>query len=234
MLLYEVPSSSVIELTAYIGTQKLVFSTEATIGFDKKTHRLLAKTSKGLPYLITKPIQKDGTLVSFPSENVVYQLISIDPVTKQPTRWFPITVKQIRLPDNTTWHMFISDKEGKPCNRRERYRLFLGFTGVAQIGLAKSMFQVQIRDISSTGISFIVEKSALEDKGCEPQLRSLATLAFDDKNSGLKFRLVSIIVRKQEIKGGRILFGCKFPEESQNVSRYINSQQLKRLQERNS
>lgn len=231
MLLSEIQAESSIELNVIIGTQKLVFQ-EKTISFnleDKKLQKELNKITKGYPYIVTPAITKDGKVVGFPTSGVIYQLLVVNKADSKLYLWPNVTVKQIRLPDQPPYHFFISNMSSKEYNRRQRYRLWLGVSGVATVGLNRTAVDVTIKDISSTGVGFIIPNRLIEENDLNFAPQSLVVLTFFDEASGSNFRLTCIVIRHDPVDEVRSIVGCKFAEENRAIAQFITDRQRERL-----
>lgn len=233
MLLNEVTPDSSIELHAIIGNQTLTFK-EKTIAFqleDKKLLKELNKLTKGYPYIVTPAIKKEGKVIGFPTSGVIYQLLVVNQTDNKLYIWPNVVVKQIKLPDQPPYHFFISNMSSKEYNRRARFRLWMGVSGVATIGLNRTPVDVTIKDISSTGVAFIVPNKTLEEKELSLSPQSLVVLTFFDEASGSNFRLTCIVIRQNPADEHRTVFGCKFAEENRAIAQFITDRQRERLRD---
>lgn len=232
MVLSDISPGSSVELTAIIGSQKLVFKTE-TLGFsndDKKLNRLLHKATGGFPYMVVPALTQNDKVIGFPTSGVVYQLIVVNKSDNKVYQWHTISIRQIKLPDQPPLHFFMSNRSGKEYNRREHYRLWLGCDGIANIGLHKTTFDVQVKDISATGVSFIIRDSLLTEKNIQVHEKDVVVLTFFDEASGSNFRLSALIVRGVKVDELRTLYGCKFAEENRLVGQFVTKRQRENLQ----
>ena len=233
MLLNEVSPDSGIELHAIIGNQTLTFK-EKTIAFhldDKKLLKELNRLTKGYPFVVTPAIKKDDKVVGFPTSGVIYQLLIVNQADNKLYMWPNVVVKQIKLPDQPAYHFFISNMSSKEYNRRARYRLWLGVSGIATIGLNRTPVDVTIKDISSTGVGFIIPNKILEEKQLTLPPQSLVVLTFFDEASGSNFRLTCIVVRQTPADEFRTVIGCKFAEENRAIAQFIADRQRERLRD---
>lgn len=231
MLLSAIQAESSIELNVIIGTQKLVFQ-EKTVAFnleDKKLQKELNKITKGYPFIVTPAITKDEKVVGFPTSGVVYQLLVVNKVDNKLYIWPNVTVKQIRLPNQPPYHFFISNLSAKEYNRRSRYRLWMGVSGVATIGLNRTAIDVTIKDISSIGVGFIVPNRLIEENDLSFTPQSLIVLTFFDEESGSNFRLTCIVIRSEAVDAARTIVGCKFAEENRAIAQFVTDRQRERL-----
>lgn len=233
MFLNELPPGSNVELTALIGSQKLVFQ-ENCISLsldDKRLAKELNKITKGYSYAVVPAIRQDDKIVGFPTSGVVYQLIGVNEADKKVYLWPNVMVKQIRLPDQPPMHFFLSKTNAREYNRRARYRLWMGVSGIVTIGLERRTFDVTIKDVSSTGVAFIIQNKLLEENNLTLNPQSLVVLTFFDEASGSNFRLSALVVRQNPADEMRTIFGCKFSEENHLLAQFITKRQREKLRE---
>ena len=195
---------------------------------DKKQLRALEGIAQKFPYALVEPITKDGKVIGFPPNGVNYTVTYVNTATQKPFEWQNIIVKQVAFADGKKYHIFISDKNAKEMNRRERYRLWLGCDGLMQIGIGKKAATVIIKDISATGIAFVIENKANVDASLIPRKSSIVSLSFSDAETNTKFRLSAIVVRIEEMEDGRTVYGCKLTQESGAIAKFVNDKQRER------
>ena len=112
---------------------------------------------------------------------------------------------------------------GKQINRRTAVRVWLGIDGVAQIGIHRVAYEVIVKDISVSGISFILHKDLKLKQG------TIVHITFNDTDARVKFSLGAIIVRQAPLEDGRMLYGCRLNQESPSISKYVNDKQREKL-----
>lgn len=233
MVLNELAIGSSVELTAIIGTQRLVFQTEIVNlpTDDKKVHKALQKLTNGYPYVAVPVIRQNDKVVGFPTSGVVYQVVIVNKEDEKVYQWVSVAIRQVKLPDLPAFHIIISNKAAKEYNRRQRYRLWLGIDGVASIGLSRKPIDVLVKDISSTGISFIARNAVLEEKNITINHNTFAVLTFFDEPSGTNFRISCIVIRAVAVDEQRTLYGCKFAEENQLIGQFVNKRQREKIKD---
>jgi hypothetical protein len=101
--------------------------------------------------------------------------------------------------------------------------VWLGIEGVARVGVNRTAYNVIVKDISVSGISFILHK----DMGIDPG--EMAHITFNDVDARTKFSLSAIIVRTAEMEDGRVLYGCRLNQESPAISKYVADKQREKL-----
>ncbi len=132
-------------------------------------------------------------------------------------RWDSADIKLVKY-NGITYHKIDIFGEGKPYNRRVSYRLYLGENMPVYVNTAQgpTALTVLIKDISETGVGFITK----EDIDIERTIR----LKLKDNN--LLISLSGVIVRKEFLTNlGSYLYGCRFIEKDDKLSKYIAKKQ---------
>ncbi len=139
--------------------------------------------------------------------------------------WEIANVKLVKY-DGIIYHKIDIFGDGKPFNRRDSYRMFIGEDMPIYVNTASgpTALSVLIKDLSETGVGFI----AKEDIDIERTIR----LKLKDNN--LILNLSGIIVRKEFLNNlGSYLYGCRFNEKNDKLSRYIAKKQSEALRKKN-
>lgn len=228
MYISEMCGGETARLDVVINGAKMEFRTTVVDVEDKKQAKALAGIAQKFPYALVEPIVRDNKVIGFPPNGVSYAVTYVDKDTQKPYEWQNVIVKQVAFADGSKYHIFISDKDAKEVNRRERYRLWLGCDGLLQIGIGQKATSVIIKDISATGISFIIENPAAVDAALVPKNSTLVSLSFSDVETNTKFRINAVVVRIEEMEDGRVLYGCRMTQESSSVAKFINTKQRER------
>ena len=228
MYINEMCGGEPVKLELAVNGAKMQFeSTVVTIG-DKKKLKALEGIVKNFPYVLVEPITKEDKVIGFPSSGVEYTVSYVDKDSKKAYEWHGAIVKQVSFADGTKNHIFISEKNVKELNRRERYRLWLGCDGILQMGLSQKSLRVIIKDISATGVSFLIEDKQAVDGSMIPKMSTIISLSFSDAETNTKFKLNASVVRIEENEDGRMLFGCRLMQESAAIAKFINTKQRER------
>lgn len=228
MYISEISAGTIVELEAVVGNTKLEFESLAVTIEDKQQLKLLEQATKSVPYAAIEAIRKDDKVIGFPSQGVVYKVTNVAGESQKAFEWPNIKVKQVGFPTGEKYHILISANEGKEVNRRERYRLWLGCDAIAQIGLNKTTYNVVIKDISATGISFILDKRLFTEGKTPPKVETTVVLTFYDTSTETHFRLTAKIVRIVDMDETRNLYGCQLLKESEAISKFIYDKQRER------
>ncbi|MBR1693036.1 MAG: PilZ domain-containing protein [Lachnospiraceae bacterium] len=228
MYISEISAGMPVKLEVLMGATRLEFDTQSVLVEDKRQARSLETISKKLPYVVVEAIKKNDKVIGFPEKGAVYRVSYMDRESNKPYEWQGVAVKQVAFPSGEKYHVFISEKNMKEINRRESYRLWLGCDGYAQIGLNSKFFPAIIRDISATGIAFILYNKHLQKATYPPKISTTVVLTFTDDTSETQFKLTATIVRIEEMDADRTLYGSKFPQENVRIAKFINDKQRER------
>lgn len=211
MFINEVEEGSRVEICAMIGSNKLEFETEAVRGLTAPQNALLVN-----------PMLKDGKLLNFHVGGLVCQAVIQNKEDNKPYLWKGIAIRSIKNKNGECYHVLFSPNEGLLHNRRESYRVWLGFHADAKIGVEGKPHSVTVRDISATGVGFICEAGVEVNEGIPVHL------SFADDIKGTKFDLKGKVVRKEELEDGRNLYGCRLNAESPQIQKYVNEKQIQK------
>ncbi len=139
--------------------------------------------------------------------------------------WESTNVKLVKY-DGIIYHKIDIFGDGKPFNRRDSYRMYIGEDIPIYVNTSSgpTALSVLIKDLSETGVGFITK----EDIDVERTIR----LKLKDHNSILN--LSGIIVRKEFLDIlGSYLYGCRFNEKNDKLSKYIAKKQGEALRKKN-
>lgn len=138
--------------------------------------------------------------------------------------WEKVTVKLVKS-ENALFHKIDLNGEGKPFNRREAFRMYIG----EEMPLIINMFDgpaaipVLIKDISESGLAFITK----DDFDTKRTFR----LKIDHNNSMIN--MMGVIIRKEFMEHlDSTLYGCKLLEKDQMLSKYIAEKQGEQLRKK--
>lgn len=138
--------------------------------------------------------------------------------------WENVEIKLVRYDGNIYLRISIQG-EGKPYNRREAYRMYIGEDMPVYINTATGpyLINVLVKDISETGVGFITN----EDLDIDRMIR----LKIKDFNNIIA--LTGVIVRKEYLPHlDSYLYGCKFNEKNDKLGKFIARKQGEQLRKR--
>ncbi len=141
------------------------------------------------------------------------------------TIWENVAVKLVRY-DGGIYHKIDVIGEGKPYNRREAYRLFIGEEMPIYLNTAAGpkAVSVRIKDISETGVGFLTKEEIDVER----------TFRLKLKDTKGVINLNGVIVRKEFLETlASYLYGGKFHEKSEQLARFIARKQGEALRKKN-
>ncbi len=209
MYLYELEKDSNIQISVGIGFQVLEFDTS------------IAEIGEQVVY--ADPIIREEKMVGFSTNGLVIRVFAVNKADMRVYQFNNVKIRNIKMPDDKIYHEIRCMTPGKIVNRRAACRVWLGFDGIAQIELNKRTYDVVIKDISVTGISFVCGG----DVKVEPDM--VVHLTFEDESSKVRFSIGAIVVRSEEADHQKIVYGCRLNQESSAISKYVNEKQREKL-----
>lgn len=138
--------------------------------------------------------------------------------------WDNVTVKLVKY-DGIIYHKIDINGEGKPYNRREAYRMYIGEDMPVYINTASGplALYVLVKDLSETGVGFISKE----------ELDVNRTIRLRIKDNSTIISLSGVIVRKEFLPHlDSFLYGCKFSEKNNKLGNYIARKQGEALRKK--
>ena len=209
MYLHEVDGESKVTVLVGIGSQILAFDT-----------KIEEVSENGI---LTEPICRDGKLVGFRTQGLVIRIQVTNASDGKVYEFSNVEILNVKTRDQKSHHRMSAKLEGKIVNRRSAVRVWLGYDAVVQIGTNRTAHEVIIKDISVSGISFVFDHSIKAEVG------ETVHVTFKDVGAKTKFSLGAVIVRMEELDGGKTLAGCRLNQESNAISKYVNDKQREKL-----
>ena len=206
MLLQEMPADNKIIIELSIKGQKFEFPSKVV--------------SQGNNSIFIEPIRINGKVLTFnPSESVAVNIVMIRE-NKSPMVWKGVGVACVHEKSGSFYKITASG-EGFEINRRGAFRLFVGISGVAQLGINRKAVDVIVKDVSENGFSFV------SSEDMENVINMPVRLVFNDFNKN--YSLMGIIVRKVIINETKVLYGCQLSVNNSQLEQYINQKQRQML-----
>jgi len=172
-----------------------------------------------------EPIYRENKLVGFDIEGIMLVLFIINSSDGKVYQFNGISIHSFKDTEGNIYQeVSFNNPEGRVANRRGAIRVWLGMDGKVKLGNAVEEHAVTIKDISATGIAFIC------DENTEVEMGMPLTITFSDEKSRKPFILTANVVRYADIEDHRrIVYGCRFKNESDMVSKYVNEKQREKL-----
>ena len=169
--------------------------------------------------IVCEAVGVQGKAVSLDGIGVSIEVMFIR-TEKSPVLWRGIVCETIYI-DSKMFYKITCREDGVEKNRREAFRVFIGVSGVAQLGLNKKAVNVIVKDVSENGFSFI------SDEDFEDVVNVPVRLVYTDME--INFSLMGIVVRKVKIDEKKNLYGCKLSVENSRLGQYIIQKQRQAL-----
>lgn len=210
MLISEMTAGMAVQIVAARGVRSMEFATNV-IDFDGRNVKI-------------DPIYQGNKLVGFDNPGIILSMYVVSPADNRVYVYTGVTIKSYRVSDGTVYQVVeCRSEEGRVTNRRGAHRVWIGVTGSLMMGESKHEYRVTIKDISATGIAFVC------DENIEVNMGMPITLSFTDEENRKNFRLMATVVRSDNSEYKRVIYGCKFKEESNILSKYVNEKQRQNL-----
>ena len=224
MYINEIATGTDVKITAYIGTEKLELSTVTVWSDDKQLAAFRAKNC----CVAVKPISLDGKIITLSqAAGIVYFLHAYLKKEELLYEWKNVIPFMANLKSGERYLLLICEEKGKPVNRREHFRIWLGIEGTLRVGVSQSTMPVIIKDLSARGMGLVVQKEKDPIKN-----GSLVHVHFYDEDMEMDYKIGGIVVRREEIDEHRMLLGCRFSTEHDSISSYIQRKERLNLRKR--
>lgn len=224
MYINEIATGTDVKITAFIGTEKLELSTVTVWSDDKQLAAFRAKNC----CIAVKPISLDGKVITLSqAAGIVYYLHAYLKKEELLYEWKNVIPYMANLKSGERYLLLICAEKGKPVNRREHFRIWLGMEGTLKVGVSKNTMPVIIKDLSASGMGLVVQKDKELIKN-----GSLVHVYFYDEDFELDYKIGGIVVRREEIDENRMLIGCRFTTEHASISTYIQRKERLNLKKR--
>ena len=138
--------------------------------------------------------------------------------------WENVSVKLVKF-DDGVYHMIDLIGDGKPYNRRDAFRQYIGEDMPVYVNTTSgpTALSVLVKDISETGVGFITKEEIDIDR----------TIRLKLKDGNNIISLSGVIVRKDLLEHlGSFLYGCKFNEKNHKLAKFIAKRQAEDLKKK--
>lgn len=210
MFINEVASESVVELLVKNKEgREIVLTSVVVMPLSEGEHRMI----------LVEPFMHEGHLLVF---NSVMCQASITNADDNKIYKFRLRAVAKKEHEGKIYHCLVSNEEVNEENRRTAKRFGLSAKGSIQLLGNTATMKGYVRDISATGISFLLAASSL-------QIGDKVSVDFVHELSGARVKVVAQIVRSVEEEKGT-LFGCvvhKHDAKYTQVISYLMRQECK-------
>lgn len=181
----------------------------------------IKKENKSLKFVVLDAIREQDLLINFNAEGVTNSLVLIK--DEKPQIWRGVAIKNIKLPVYGSVHIIVSKKEAVSYNRRQNFRVFVGAEGLVRRTEMDEPKPVSVKDISEGGVAFITRGTEQYQKG------DVLYLNFIAGSGGTNFNLSVVVIRRETLSDGRVIYGCRLKNRSEVVAKYINQKQHEQM-----
>lgn len=196
MKLNEIPRNAEIVLT--------VKDSSTTLNFKTRVQDVIAENKIWVDIIQ----DKNGKTVNFKGIPVSMSYAVGD---NKPVVWESVFVKLLKV-NGTLKQAILASVEGEEQNRRRAYRQKINLPGKVDYGTNQE--DVIVRDVGSTGFSFISS-----NKGESHGTSIVVVCSFEDGEVTMKIE--GRIVRVQELKNGKICYGCRYIGRTDVINSYV-------------
>ncbi|MCR5721424.1 MAG: PilZ domain-containing protein [Lachnospiraceae bacterium] len=169
--------------------------------------------------LFVNPFMYEDNIVSFdvPDLNVEMMVVRENEV---PYYWKRVHVGLMKI-DGNTYHAISSRHTGVRLNRRNSFRVFVGEEGSAFQARGGEKLPIIVKDISATGIGFLVQGIDEDYFDMGEQVH----INYIDKEERFGIDVVGRVVRTSRTDKGT-LYGCSFSKVYPQINKYVTDKQL--------
>lgn len=196
MKLNEIPRNAEIVLT--------VKDSSTTLNFKTRVQDVIAENKIWVDIIQ----DKNGKTVNFKGIPVSMSYAVGD---NKPMVWESVFVKLLKV-NGTLKQAILASADGEEQNRRRAYRQKINLPGKVDYG--KNQEDVIVRDVGSTGFSFISS-----NKGESHGTSIIVACSFEDGE--VRMTIEGRIVRVQELKNGKICYGCRYIGRTDVINSYV-------------
>lgn len=207
MLIDEIPNGANIEIEVRYCGHSMSFNSEVVLLYQNS--------------ILINPIAVNERSVGFNDKCRINLIVKVD---GKVFLWENVDIRLVRYGGNI-YHQISMEGEGKPYNRREAYRMYIGEDMPIYINTAQGphAISVLVKDISETGIGFITKE--------ELDIDRMIRLKIKDFNNIIV--LSGVIVRKEYLSHlDSYLYGCKIKERNNKLGKFIARKQGEQLRKR--
>lgn len=163
-------------------------------------------------------IYSNDKVVTFNGDDVEINIL-VMPQDDKPQMFQDVKVTAIRKSDNTLGYRLETTSVGKPYNRRGAYRCFVGIPSFLHNSINNSSEDIVIKDVSITGFAITCGPEIELDNN--NIIHVVLTDYVKECNEKYSFNMCGVVVRKQELENGKVIYGCRLNDEVNGLDKYI-------------
>lgn len=224
MLIEDLKTDSTVTIYVTDGERAVQLSS-SILSLNNEDAQICLKEAKALGYnsfLAVKAITSGDYIVSFLSENITCCVTAVQ--NKKPYSWEHVKIIHLNLSSQGNVHVILSNDNVQTFNRRNEYRVFLGYTGNCSFEGSDKSISVMIKDVSCSGIGMIYDKN--DDIELHAGMRvKIQFVEVEDDGSRKKYTLDGKIIRYVSMNNTKKLIGCKLISNNTELEKLIYKKQ---------
>lgn len=166
--------------------------------------------------ILVPPLKYDDKILTFGKEGVIAEVVAIR--DGKPVIFKGCYVQYIKMKENK-YHAIICKENGVNLNRRSHFRVPID--EYCYVNHGKATVDAYIKDMSSTGFSFIVGHY-------DNQQMEFVQLLYKDSMIGVDISVMGRVVRREDREDGKTLFGC-YMIPRPDIDKYVNERQRRTM-----
>lgn len=178
--------------------------------------------------VLSEAILKNGKVLAFKGNGISIDMVAALAEGK-PYFFENITIEPLRLADNTFCYNLSCANNGVPYNRRGSYRCFIGNPVFLRNSKEMKEYTVILRDVSATGFSITCDQTTELDLSTNQMVHVLLEDYLEEIDQNFTFHLYGLMVRKQEMENGKILYGFKLNSSVIGLDNYLTQKERLRI-----
>lgn len=205
-----------IEGTAENGDGGQITLSSVVVGTPPKKNGILAAG-----------IYQKNKIISFKGDHIKVNMIATFKDNK-PLLFSNVDIMLVKQGANVCY-LITCTEQGKPINRRESYRCFVGLPVSLHYATGSPGVSAIVRDISQTGFSVVCDEVVLSQKQI---IHAMLEDYFNDTDEHFQFPLYGSVVRIQELENGKTVYGCKLTGKVGGLENYIAKKDRRSIKKR--
>ena len=215
MNIFELTQGQIITIFVNTPDQKLEFNTNIEDVYPKKK------------ILLAAPIYINDKLLTFRGTQLIFDILVCPTDGSTPQLFKNVSIKLVKKADGSVCYSLYAIAESKAYNRRGAFRCSIGLATTVQCGMHRVPYDAVIKDISTSGFSFILPKTAQVDPN--GVVHMLVNDYIEENAERYNFNLYGLIVRSYELDAHRIVYGCKLNSPVQGLEKYLMTKERIRM-----
>ncbi len=192
------------------------------LSFDTKIQEVYLKKK----LVLAEPVDRNAKVITFRNANISLDLL-VNMGDEQPIVFKNISITLIKKADDSICYSLSAGTEGKSFNRRQNFRCFIGNTVTMKYGTKNLSCEAILRDVSITGFAVVCTDTVVLEENQVIHVHLKDHIVATDEY--FQFHLYGIIVRKQEMPNGRVLYGCRLNSRVMGLENYIMKKERLRI-----